>query len=72
MSAENPVTDYDTAMWANRDQYARFHRHMLAEGIYLAPSQFEALFLSAAHTDDDVDRMIAAAAGAFQALARGA
>ena len=41
---------------------------MLEQGIYLAPSQFESLFLSLAHTDEDIDRTIAAAEKAFAAV----
>jgi glutamate-1-semialdehyde 2,1-aminomutase len=60
-----PVRDYRSATGANTEQYARFFRAMLAHGIYPPPSQFEAWFLSAAHTAGDVDRTIAAARQAF-------
>lgn len=50
------VTDYETAVSADKEVYARYFRHMLSCGIYLAPSQFEAMFVSAAHTDDDVQK----------------
>ena len=56
-----PVRDYQSATSANTDHYAQFFRGMLARGIYPPPSQFEAWFLSAAHTKKDVDRTIAAA-----------
>lgn len=59
------VTDYDSARTADAAQYARFFRRMLAQGIYLAPSQFEAAFLSTAHTDADVEKTIAAASVAL-------
>ena len=65
---DRPVTDYASATTANTDAYAIFFRHMLAEGIYLPPSQFEAWFLSTAHTDRDVDRAIRAARGALDAV----
>jgi len=42
-------------------KFSRFHRGMLEHGIYLAPSQFEAGFTSLAHTEEDVDRTLAAA-----------
>ena len=44
-----PVTDFDSAMQANTDRYGQHFRQMLADGIWLAPSQFEAAFVSAAH-----------------------
>ena len=56
-----PVRDYDSAVRANTAAYATFFRAMLARGIYPPASQFEAWFLSAAHTDRDVAKTIAAA-----------
>jgi glutamate-1-semialdehyde 2,1-aminomutase len=56
-----PVRDYASATTASTDAYARFFRGMLVRGIYPPPSQFEAWFLSAAHTSRDVDKTIAAA-----------
>jgi glutamate-1-semialdehyde 2,1-aminomutase len=58
---DRPVRDYASATSADTGRYARFFRAMLARGIYPPPSQFEAWFLSAAHTRRDVDRTIAAA-----------
>ena len=52
---DDPVTDYDSARKSDTDRYTAYFRHMLDRGIYLAPSQFEAMFLSAAHTDADLD-----------------
>lgn len=49
------VTDYTTAKTSDTESFARYFRHMLAKHIYLAPSQFEAMFLSNAHTDEDID-----------------
>jgi glutamate-1-semialdehyde 2,1-aminomutase len=49
-------------------KFARFHRGMLEQGIYLAPSQFEAGFTSLAHTDEDVDRTLAAAKTVLAAI----
>jgi len=55
------VSDYDSAVRADTGAYARFFKGMLARGVYPPPSQFEAWFLSAAHTDRDVARTVAAA-----------
>ena len=60
-----PVTDYATAKLANTRRYARFFHAMLDRGVYLAPSQFEAGFVSLAHTDADIDATLNAAASAF-------
>jgi len=65
---ERPVRDYASATSANTDLYARFFREMLARNVYPPPSQFEAWFLSAAHTVKDVDTTIAAAKAAMRAL----
>jgi len=56
-----PVTDYATAKTADAARYGAFFRAMLERGVSLAPSQFEAAFLSLAHTTDDVEVTIAAA-----------
>jgi glutamate-1-semialdehyde 2,1-aminomutase len=60
-----PVTDWDSAAKADTEAFGRFFRAMLDAGIYLPPSQFEAAFLSAAHTEQDVQRTISAAKQAF-------
>jgi len=57
---EQPVSDYNGAKRSDTKRYARFFREMLDRGIFLAPSQFEAAFVSAAHTTEDIDRTIAA------------
>jgi len=62
-----PVTDYESAKRADTERFGRFFRAMLERGIYLAPSQFEAAFLSAAHTEEDIDRTIEAARESFAA-----
>jgi glutamate-1-semialdehyde 2,1-aminomutase len=62
---DQPVTDYASAKRADTQRYARFFHAMLDRGVYLAPSQFEAGFVSLAHTDADVDATLNAAAGAF-------
>ena len=57
---DRPVRNYDEAAASDTDRFGTLFRHLLAEGVYLPPSQFECLFPSTAHTDDDVDRTIAA------------
>jgi len=56
-----PVHNYEDAKQSDLTKFSRFHRGMLEQGIYLAPSQFEAGFTSLAHTDEDIDRTLAAA-----------
>jgi glutamate-1-semialdehyde 2,1-aminomutase len=52
--AENPITNWTTASLANREKYAQFFRNMLDYGVYLAPSQFEAGFLSSMHGEHEI------------------
>ena len=66
-----PVTDWTSAATSDTQAFARFFRSMLENGIYLPPSQFEAAFLSAAHTEDDIQQTIAAAKVAFEAAMSG-
>jgi len=66
----SPVRDYASALGSNTSAYAIFFRGMLNRGIYPPPSQFEAWFLSAAHTDRDVTKTIAAAKMAMKEVAR--
>ena len=63
-----PVTDYATAKTADMTRYGTFFRAMLARGVSLAPSQFEAAFVSAAHSSEDLDATLAAAREAFALL----
>ena len=56
-----PVHNFEDAKHSDVTKFGRFHRGMLEQGIYLAPSQFEAGFTSLAHTEDDIDRTLAAA-----------
>jgi glutamate-1-semialdehyde 2,1-aminomutase len=56
-----PVRNYEDAKKADVNKFARFHRGMLEQGIYLAPSQYEAGFPSLAHTEADIDKTIAIA-----------
>ena len=60
------VSNYSDAKKCDTKRYGEYFRHMLQRGIFLAPSQFEAAFVSAAHTDADIDRTIAAAAEFLQ------
>jgi glutamate-1-semialdehyde 2,1-aminomutase len=64
---EGPVSDWESAKRSDIARFGRFFHAMLEQGIYLAPSQFEAAFVSAAHTVNDIDRTIAAARHAFAA-----
>lgn len=66
----SPVRDYASALTADTAAYATFFRGMLSRGIYPPPSQFEAWFLSAAHTDNDVKKTITAAHAAMKEVAR--
>ena len=63
-----PVTNFDDAKKSKLDRFAAYYRGMLEKGIYLAPSQFEALFVSAAHTDEDIDITIDAAEKVMKTL----
>jgi len=63
-----PVTDWDSASKSNTAAFGKFFRSMLDTGIYLPPSQYEAAFLGTAHTEEDVQRSIAAAKEAFTAV----
>lgn len=65
---EGPVHNYEDAKKSDLAKFSRFHRGMLERGIYLAPSQFEAGFTSLAHTEEDIDRTLAAARDVMSAL----
>lgn len=54
----SPVEDYESAQLCDTTQYTRYFKVMLENGIYLAPSQFEAMFLSLAHSDEDLERTL--------------
>ena len=66
------VTDYTTAKGSDLAAFGLFHREMLARGVYLAPSQFEAGFVSIAHDRAVVEHTLAAADEALAIVARGA
>ena len=62
------VTDFTSAMLADTEMYASHYRQMLAGGIYLAPSQFEVAFISAAHSESDLDRAVKMTEWSFKKL----
>ena len=66
--ADQPVVDWTSANRSNRELYGKFFHAMLDEGVYLAPSQFEAAFVSTAHSDEIVDRTIEAARKALKTV----
>lgn len=63
--SDKPVTNYDESATANQEMFKKFFGAMLEQGIYLAPSQFETLFMSAVHSDEDIAKTINAAEVAF-------
>jgi glutamate-1-semialdehyde 2,1-aminomutase len=65
---EGPVTDYQTAKTSDTKRFGQFFIEMMEQGIYLPPSQFEAWFVSLAHTQKDLDRTIDACDAAFKAI----
>ncbi len=67
--SEKDVLNYEDSCNADQEKFKVWFKAMLEQGIYLAPSQFETLFMSGAHTDEDIDRTIAAAEKAFAAVA---
>ena len=66
---EGPVTDWESANKSNRDKFARFFHVMLAEGVYLPPSQMESAFFSAAHAKKDIQQLIDRAERALKKVA---
>ena len=67
---ENDVYDYETSAASNQEAFGVWFMEMLSQGIYLAPSQFETLFMSGAHSDDDIVKTIDAAEIAMQKVAQ--
>jgi glutamate-1-semialdehyde 2,1-aminomutase len=59
---DTAVRNFDDAQACDTERYAALFRHLLAQGIYVAPSQFEAMFVSLAHSDEEIDRTIQAVA----------
>jgi len=65
---DQEVVDFETAQSSNLDYFAQYYRAMIEEGVFLPPSQFEGLFLSTAHTDEDIEKTIAAVHTAFSKI----
>ena len=66
--AKGPVHNFEAAKRSDLKRFSEFYRGMLDRGIYLAPSQFEVMFVSAAHDDQTIDRTIAAAEAVFKSF----
>ena len=66
--SDQPVYDWQTVAQSDTDRFARFFRALLAHGVYLPPSQYEACFLSTAHGADEIARTLTAAERAFEAV----
>ncbi|HXH49236.1 MAG TPA: aspartate aminotransferase family protein, partial [Terriglobia bacterium] len=62
------VTDYSSAKASDSAMFARFFGELLNRGVYFPPSQFESLFVSTAHTEEDIDRAVNSAGEAFRAI----
>jgi glutamate-1-semialdehyde 2,1-aminomutase len=60
--ADEPVRNFDDAQRADTERYGALFRHLLAHGVYVAPSQFECMFVSLAHGDEEIERTIQAVA----------
>lgn len=67
---DKDVVDFETALTSDTEKYAVYFKEMLKQGIYLAPSQFEATFINAAMTDKDIDKTLEAAYNALEAVKR--
>jgi len=63
-----PVRDFETAATSDTAAFGRFHRAMLEQGVWLPPSQYEAVFLGTAHTMEDIQQTMSAAREAFAAV----
>ncbi len=66
-----PVANYEQAARSDTKRFAAFHRAMMEAGIWLPPSQFEAAFMSTAHSEADIQQTLDAARKAFAAIAAG-
>jgi glutamate-1-semialdehyde 2,1-aminomutase len=64
-----PVRTFDEAATCDTERYGAFFRHLLERGVYVAPSQFEAMFVATAHGDDEIERTVAAARSFFEHFA---
>lgn len=67
---DKPVRDYEAATSSNLEAFNMFFLHMLAEGVYMAPSQFETLFMSGAHSEEDLAKTIAATESSLEKVAK--
>ena len=67
---DRAVKDFDDAKTSNLERFAAYYRQMLEKGVYLAPSQFEALFVSTAHTEEQIETTLKAAEDALAHLSR--
>jgi glutamate-1-semialdehyde 2,1-aminomutase len=65
---KGPVTDWDSASKSNTEAFGKFFHAMLDAGVYLPPSQYEAAFLGSTHSEEDVQRTVAAAKQAFAGM----
>ncbi|CDO01728.1 Glutamate-1-semialdehyde 2,1-aminomutase [Oceanobacillus picturae] len=65
---DQEVINYETAQSANLDYFAQYYRAMMEQGVFLPPSQFEGLFLSTSHTDEDIEKTISAVNHAFASI----
>ncbi len=65
---DQEVINYETAQSANLDYFAQYYRAMMEQGVFLPPSQFEGLFLSTSHTDEDIEKTIDAVNHAFASI----
>lgn len=65
---EKPVTNYETAKTSDLERFAKYFQYLLEEGVMIPPSQFEGMFVSLAHTEDDIERTVAASYNAMKRL----
>ena len=65
----DPIRNYQDALKSDTARFTKFFQSMLRQGIYLPPSAFESLFLSTAHSDDDLEQTVVAARTAFKEAA---
>jgi glutamate-1-semialdehyde 2,1-aminomutase len=63
---DQPVTDYESAKTSNTKQFGRFFHALLERGIYWPPAQFEAAFISAAHSQEDIEQTVAVMRECFE------
>jgi glutamate-1-semialdehyde 2,1-aminomutase len=66
--SRNPVTDYASAKMSDTGMFARFFSVLLDKGVYFPPSQFEAFFVSTAHTEEDIDRAVSLAGESIEEI----